>query len=148
MWTWELPIEFIYIIVMGGNIDRMHLQIGRTHRGKIFVNKKDWEEGDFIDSEHEELDNIVYFINIIESILNPIIDRYKRQCNRCESEKQVLKNRLRDYENRDRRDRSRSRDRHDSSRGYQKYNQIEDKDYKQLYIKYKSKYLKLKNKLL
>ena len=27
-------------------------------------------------------------------------------------------------------------------------NQNEDKDYKQLYIKYKSKYLKLKNKLL
>lgn len=169
-------IHLDYRVSSGYN--QIGLQIGRdTRSSNIFIDKKDIRDVGFTPIELSELVQIENFVTAIESILYPRINRLKYERDSCHEEKQELLrenntlereiDRLRSYESGDSygrgRERSRSRDRdyrghrdHHNTRdypeyrqgGYQKYNKIEDKDYKQLYIKYKSKYLKLKNKLL
>ena len=56
------------------------------------------ERGSFVETDHQELNNIVVFINNIEDILNLIIDRYKSKLDTCKSEKRDLERGYEDIE--------------------------------------------------
>ena len=151
---------------------QIQLQISRNESNIVKINKKPSESVRLTSIENDELDRIERFISNIEYFLNPVIanqkrvtdnlaedydrlekdydrlrqdyDRLRQDYDRLSRQKRDDRSAPRNYDDRPVRERSRSRDRYSRN---QKYNQTEDKDYKQLYIKYKSKYLKLKNKL-
>ena len=78
--------------------NQIGLQIGRdTISNNIFIDKKDINDIDFTPIEYNELVQIENFVTEIESILYPRInrleydcDRYKRQRDRCQKEKQEI----------------------------------------------------------